>query len=154
MNIRQHLLRDITNKPVAQLLVRIMVGSVFLSEGIQKFLFSDSLGIGRFTRFGIPAPELTAPFVGCVEVLCGLLVLGGLLTRFASIPLIVIMITAIYSTKIPILLEKDFWTMAHEARTDWSMLLGSIFLFIAGPGKWSLDFILARSQGSQSEGTP
>ena len=49
------------------------------------------------------------------------------------------MLTAIATTKLPILLEEGFWKMAHEARTDWSMLLGSIFLLIVGGGRWSLD---------------
>jgi uncharacterized membrane protein YphA (DoxX/SURF4 family) len=112
---------------------------VFLSEGIQKFLFSESLGVGRFIKIGIPAPEIMAPFVGIVEIVCGALVLIGLITRFAAIPLIIDMLVAISTTKIPILLEKGFWAMAHEARVDWSMILGSIFLLIVGGGAWSLD---------------
>lgn len=121
------------------LLIRWMVGVVFLSEGIQKFLFSDALGVGRFLKIGIPAPELLAPFVGLVEIVCGSLVLLGLLTRLATIPLIVNMIVAIYSTKIPILLKEGFWKMAHETRTDFCMLFGSLFLLIVGAGTWSLD---------------
>ena len=121
------------------ILIRLMVGAVFLSEGIQKFLFPAELGVGRFTRIGIPAPEFFAPFVAVFEIGCGTLVLLGLLTRFAAIPLIVIMLVAISATKIPILLSSGFWTMAHEARTDWSMLLGSLYLFVVGAGRWSLD---------------
>jgi uncharacterized membrane protein YphA (DoxX/SURF4 family) len=117
---------------------------VFLSEGSQKFLYPQQLGVGRFAKIGIPAPEVMAPFVGGVEVVCGVLVLVGLLTRLAAIPLIVDMVVAIASTKIPILVEKGFWAMAHEARTDWSMLLGSIFLLVAGAGPWSLDARRAR----------
>ena len=48
----------------AILLIRILVGWVFLSEGIQKFLFPDSLGVGRFVKIGIPWPQVMAPFVG------------------------------------------------------------------------------------------
>jgi len=124
--------------------VRLIVGCVFLSEGIQKFLFSDSLGLGRFIRIGIPAPEVMAPFVGVVEIVSGVLVLVGLFTQLASIPLIIDMLVAISTTKIPILLEKGFWAMAHEARTDWSMLLGSVFLLLVGAGRWSLDALLAK----------
>jgi uncharacterized membrane protein YphA (DoxX/SURF4 family) len=80
-----------------------------------------------------------APFVGVVEIVCGALVLAGFLTRLAAIPLIINMTVAIASTKIPILLAKGFWAMAHESRTDWSMLLGSIFLLIVGGGPWSVD---------------
>jgi putative oxidoreductase len=139
------------NKPMAQVLVRLIVGAVFLSEGIQKFLFSDALGVGRFIKIGIPAPELLAPFVGVVEIVCGLLVLLGLITRVAAVPLVVDMLVAIATTKIPILLDKGFWAMAHEARTDWSMLLGSLFLLIAGGGRWSLDALLAKRNRGGSQ---
>lgn len=126
------------------LLIRIMVGSVFLSEGIQKFLFSGVRGVGRFIKIGLPAPEFFGYFVPTFEVLCGLLILVGLLTRLAAIPLIVIMMVAIISTKIPILIDQGFWEMAHATRTDWSMILGSIFLLIVGAGKLSVDFHLSR----------
>jgi uncharacterized membrane protein YphA (DoxX/SURF4 family) len=116
-----------------------MVGVVFISEGIQKFLFSESLGVGRFIKIGIPAPEVMAPFVGLVEVVCGAMILLGLFTSLASIPLIISMSVAIWTTKIPMLLENGFWKMAHEARTDWSMILGLIFLLISGGGRWSFD---------------
>ena len=118
------------------ILIRLIVGTVFLLEGIQKFLFSDELGVGRFIKIGIPIPEFFAPFVGVFEILCGALILIGLFTRLASIPMIVNMIVAISSTKIPILLNDGFWKMADEARTDWSMLLGSIFLLIVAAGKF------------------
>jgi putative oxidoreductase len=147
MIFRPAILDNQGTKPIAPFLVRMIVGCVFLSEGIQKFLFSESLGVGRFIRIGIPAPEIMAPFVGVVEIVCGLLVLLGLFTQLASIPLIINILVAICSTKIPILLEKGFWAMAHEARTDWSMLLGSIFLLLVGAGRWSLDALLvARSR--------
>jgi len=116
-----------------------MVACVFLSEGIQKFLFSDSLGVGRFIKIGIPLPGVMAPFVGIVEIVCGVLILLGLFTQLATIPLIIDMLVAISTTKIPLLLEKGFWAMAHEARVDWSMTLGLIFLLIVGSGRWSLD---------------
>jgi len=129
-------------------LIRLMVGAVFLSEGIQKFLFSDELGVGRFIKIGIPIPEFFAPFVGVFEILCGTLILIGLLTRLAAIPMIIDMIVAISSTKIPILLNDGFWKMTHEARTDWSMLLGSIFLLIVGAGKFSIDYYLSGKSNS------
>jgi uncharacterized membrane protein YphA (DoxX/SURF4 family) len=128
-----------TDAPAPVVLVRIMVGAVFLSEGIQKFLFPAEVGAGRFAKIGLPAPETLAPFVGCFEIACGLLVLLGLLTRLAVLPLITIMLVAIASTKVPILLASGFWKMAHEARTDWSILLGSVFLLIVGAGPWSID---------------
>lgn len=120
-------------------LIRLMVGVVFLSEGIQKFIIPALRGAGRFESIGLPAPEFLGAFVGAFEILCGTLILLGLLTRFASIPLIVIMLTAIITTKTDILTEEGFWNMMHAARTDWSMLIGSIFLLIKGGGKWSFD---------------
>lgn len=146
MRPRSPLLIEFEKKPLAFLLIRMLVGFVFLSEGIQKFLFSDSLGVGRFIKIGIPAPEVMAPFVGLVEIVCGALLLVGLFTQLAAIPLIIDMLVAIATTKIPILLEKGFWAMAHEARVDWCMLLGSIVLLIVGGGGWSLDAFLGRQR--------
>jgi uncharacterized membrane protein YphA (DoxX/SURF4 family) len=134
-----------TTAPAATLLIRLLVGVVFLSEGIQKFLFPMHLGAGRFAKIGLPTPEFLAPFVAGFEVVCGLLVLLGCFTRFAVLPLIVIMLTAIATTKFPILMEQGFWKMAHETRTDWSMLLGSLFLLIVGAGHWSVDARLSRN---------
>jgi putative oxidoreductase len=134
-----------TSAPAAVILIRLIVGAVFLSEGIQKFLYPDALGVGRFTKIGIPAPEVMAPFVGACEVVCGALFLLGLLTRFAAVTMIIDMLVAISTTKIPLLLHEGFWKMAHEARTDWSMLLGSIFLLVVGAGAWSFDAKFART---------
>ena len=131
-----------TSSSSSVILIRIVVGAVFLSEGIQKFLFPGALGVGRFIKIGIPTPEFFAPFVGVVEILFGLLILIGLLTRIAAIPLIINIGVAIISTKIPILLNEGFWKMAHEARTDFSMLLGSIFLLIVGSGIISVDAVI------------
>ena len=144
-----------TEAPPAVILIRLLVGTIFLSEGIQKFLYTAEVGAGRFAKVGIPSPEVLAPFVGSVETVCGLLLLLGLMTRLATVPLIITMLVAILSTKIPILLGHGFWGfslrnvpyygfwgMAHEIRTDWSLLLGSIFLFIVGAGKWSADAYL------------
>ena len=128
-----------SNASSAVILIRLIVGGVFLSEGLQKFLFPGDLGVGRFTKIGIPSPEIMAPFVGVVEIVGGLLLLVGLLTRLAAVPLIIDMLVAITTTKIPILQKSGFWAMAHEARVDYAMLFGCIFLLIAGAGTWSLD---------------
>src|SRR5579863_8306447 len=123
----------------ALVLIRILVGWVFVSEGIQKFLFPAQLGVGRFVKIGLPAPHLLAPFVGTVEIVCGCLVLAGLFTRLAAIPLLGVISVAILTTKIPMIAKTGVWSMLHEARTDVSMLLGLIFLLIAGAGSLSLD---------------
>jgi putative oxidoreductase len=151
-----------TTAPASVILIRIAVGGVFLSEGIQKFLFPNDLAVGRFIKIGIPAPEVMGPFVGAVEIICGSFIILGLMTRVVAIPLIIDMFVALISTKLPILLghgywrfsvsklpSYGFWSMAHEARTDLAMLFGSIFLLIAGAGGWSLDAVLApnRLQG-------
>jgi putative oxidoreductase len=126
------------------ILIRLMMGWVFMSEGIQKFLFPDALGVGRFIRIGIPAPQFFAPFVGLVEIVCGALLIVGLLTRLASIPLLINILVAIATTKIPMLSKAGFWGMMHEARTDFCMLLGLIFLLIVGSGTLSFDERLSR----------
>jgi uncharacterized membrane protein YphA (DoxX/SURF4 family) len=120
-------------------IIRLMVGAVFLSEGIQKFLFASTLGSGRFARIGLPNPETLGPLVGSFEIVCGALILLGLFTRLAAIPLLTIMLVAISVTKVQLLEDKGFWGMLHDSRTDWAMLLGCIFLFITGAGKWSVD---------------
>jgi putative oxidoreductase len=137
--------------PRAVILVRLAIAFVFVTEGIQKFLYADALGVGRFTKIGIPYPDMTAPFVGVVEITCGALILFGLFTRLAAFALVIDMIVAITSTKIPILLgygfagfadpkaAPGFWSMAHESRTDLAMLLGCLFLVIVGPGAASID---------------
>ena len=128
-----------TTAPATSVLIRLMVGAVFLSEGIQKFLFPDQLGAGRFLKIGLPMPEVVGPLVGTFEIACGSLVLLGLLTRLAVIPLLTIMALALATTKWPMLAAQGFWHMAHESRTDWSMTLGSLYLLIVGAGRWSLD---------------
>jgi uncharacterized membrane protein YphA (DoxX/SURF4 family) len=147
-----------SSAPAATVLIRIAVGVVFASEGIQKFLYPDALSAGRFAKIGIPAPEIMGPFVGVVEIVCGVLILLGLFTRLAAVPLIVDMLVAIASTKIPILLGRGYlsfaapsakpglWSMLHEARTDLSMLLCACFLLLVGAGAASLDARFARSE--------
>jgi len=121
------------------IIIRLMVGIVFLSEGIQKFLFPETLGVGRFATIGIPYPYFSAPFTGSFEILCGLFVVFGLYTRLAAIPLLIVILTAIISTKVPFFMHKGFWATLHESRTDFCMLLGLIFLLIKGNGRWSLE---------------
>ncbi|MGA7855635.1 MAG: DoxX family protein [Candidatus Acidiferrales bacterium] len=128
-----------SNAPTAAVAIRLMVGGVFFLEGIKKFLFVEQWGAGRFARIGIPAPQIMGPFVGVVEIVCGLLLLVGLLTRIASLLLVIDISVAIASTKIPLLLKNGFWPAEAESRTDFSMLMGLIFLLIVGAGAWSLD---------------
>jgi putative oxidoreductase len=134
-----------TKAPPAVALVRLMVGAVFLSEGIQKFLFPVALGAGRFAKIGFPFPAWIATGVAFFEITCGLLVIVGLMTRLVSVPLLIIISVAIVTTKLPMLVDQGFWAMAHEARTDWCMFLGAIFLIIAGAGAWSLDALITSS---------
>ncbi len=123
----------------ALLLIRVLVGWVFVSEGIQKFVFPTQLGVGRFQQIGIPEAHFMAPLVGAIEIACGTLVLIGLFTRFAAVPLLAVILTAIGTTKFPILMKSGIWSMLHEARTDFSMLLGLLFLVITGAGAISVD---------------
>lgn len=128
-----------TSQDASITIIRLMVGAVFLSEGIQKFLFPAIRGAGRFEKIGLPAPEFLGTFVGTFEVVCGALILIGLLTRLAALPTLIIMLVAIATTKSQVLADEGFWAMMHGSRTDWAMLLGSIFLIIKGGGKYSLD---------------
>ncbi|MEJ2110758.1 MAG: DoxX family protein [Acidobacteriota bacterium] len=156
-HMNSYLQKLISSKaPAATLLIRLLVGLVFLSEGIQKFIYPAALGFGRFTKIGIPWPEAMGPLVGIVEIVGGSLLLLGFLTRPAAFILLVNISVAIVSTKIPILLghgfwlfslrdlnHYGFWSMAHEARTDFSMFMCLLFLLIAGAGSLSIDRRLA-----------
>lgn len=138
-------------------MVRFVVGVVFVSEGFQKFLFADEVGAGRFAKIPIANPDIVAPLVGVFEIVCGALVLFGLLTRVAAAPLVGIMVTALVTTKIPVLLGHEFlgfslrkvsyygvWGFLHESRTDLAMLFSSIFLLIVGAGRYSVDAVISR----------
>ena len=142
-------------------LIRLLVGWVFLVEGILKYLWIDDLGVGRFTSIGIPVPHFTAPFVGLVEMVCGALVIVGLFTRLAAIPLLIDISVAILSTKVPILLCHGYWrfslpnlkhygvlSMLHEARTDFSMVLGLTFILVVGGGALSADAVRRAHRGN------
>ena len=124
--------------------IRLAVGLIFLSQGILKYT-DPHLGVARFTRIGFPFPAFTAHFVGTFEIACGLLVLLGLFTRLACVPLLIVILTALATTKVPELLRPDqgFWFMVSDARTDFAMTMGLLFLLVAGPGAWSLDAVLS-----------
>ncbi|HKX77392.1 MAG TPA: DoxX family protein [Novosphingobium sp.] len=132
--------------------IRLSLAGVFIPEGLQKLTAPDILGAGRFAKIGIPWPEFFGPFVGVVELLAGLMFLIGYASRVAAVPIIAVMIVAIISTKIPILLGREWWifslrdldrygflSFTHETRTDWAMLMGAIFILLSGSGRWSLD---------------
>ena len=121
------------------LICRMVVGLVFVSEGVQKYLFPDALGSGRFAKIGFSDPSFWAYFTGAFEIVCGILILIGLITRLAAIPLLIIMAVAFITTKYPILIDKGLLAMAHEYRTDFAMTFLLIFLLIYGGGKYSID---------------
>ena len=135
--------------PPATILVRLAVGGVFFASGLIKFLYANQ-GAGRFAKLGIPAPELTATFVGVVEIAAGILLAVGLATRLAAIPLVINMLVAIGTSKLPMLWgagpepvaaapKVGLWAFVYQARLDSTMLLGCVFLFAVGAGAWSLD---------------
>jgi putative oxidoreductase len=128
-----------TDNRFTTVLIRFMVGFIFFTEGIQKIQFPRVRGAGRFADMGLPAPEFLSYFVASFEVLCGALILVGLLTRLAVLPIIIIMISAIVLTKFPILIEENFWVMMYLSKIDFAMLIGALFLFIEGSGRWSVD---------------
>jgi putative oxidoreductase len=142
-----------TTGPNSTLLLRMMAGGVFLWEGILKFVYANQ-GVGRFTKLGMPFPAFTANFVACLEIVGGLLLLSGLLTRLIAVPFIIEMIVAILSTKIslylgtsplplpPALPKVGIWAVLHEVRSEYAQMLTVAFLLINGPGKWSLDALL------------
>jgi len=157
-----------TRDEPAVILIRLLVGLVvFFPEGLQKLLFPELLGAGRFAAIGIPWPDVLGPFVGVVETVCGALIIVGFLTRLAAIPLLIVMVVALLSTKVPILLGHDFlgfrvahlgryglWSVLHEARADLCMLLACLYLLIVGSGGWSLDLAPWRTRSPASRASP
>jgi putative oxidoreductase len=124
----------------AVIFIRLAVGLIFFTQGVLKFV-DPNMGVNRFTRIGFPHPAFTAHFVGTFEIACGLLVLIGFLTRFAAVPLLIIICTAIATTKIPELshAHQGFWFMVSDARADFAMLMSLLFLLLVGAGVWSVD---------------
>jgi len=142
--------------PRATVLIRLMAGSVFFWEGVMKFVFPATLGVGRFTKLGIPFPDVMASFVGVVEIVGGVLLIAGLLTRVVAVPLLIDMVVAVLTTKVPLYLgtyplapppvppQSGFWAVLHEIRSDEAQFLCTAFLLAVGAGPWALDALLER----------
>jgi putative oxidoreductase len=151
------LLNPPQSAPRSTMLIRLMAGGVFLSEGILKFVYVNQ-GVGRFTKIGIPAPGPMAHFVAVLEIVGGVLLMSGLLTRLISVPFIIQMVVAILSTKVALYLgtsplplppsppQVGIWAVLHESRSDYAQIMSALFLLVAGPGPWSLDAVLARAK--------
>src|SRR5689334_2754418 len=155
--IANWLLNPPVDGPRAILMLRLMAGTVFFWEGIMKFVFPNQ-GVGRFTKLGFPAPHFTATADGWFEIVGGLLLLTGLLTRLVAIPFVIEMVVAMLSTKIPMYLgtsplplppvppQIGFWAVLHEIRSEYAQLLTCAFLLVEGPGRWSIDALLVRDR--------
>ena len=148
--------------PSATMVIRLMAGGVFFWEGILKFVYVNQ-GVGRFTKLGIPFPFVTAPFVGWLEIVGGILLMLGLGTRLITIPFIIEMLIAMLSTKPRLFLgtlplppppvppQVGIWAVLHEIRSEYAQIMSCIFLLISGPGPWSLDAALLSSEEENAE---
>ena len=151
------LINPLDDAPSATILLRLMAGGVFLWEGILKFVYTNQ-GVGRFTKLGFPAPQATATFDGVLEIVGGILLISGFLTRLIAVPFIIEMLVAMLSTKITLYLgtsplplppvppQVGVWAVLHEIRSEYAQLMTVSFLLIAGPGRWSIDALLARKR--------
>jgi putative oxidoreductase len=154
-----------TSGPKSSLAIRLMAGGVFLSEGLLKFAYVNQ-GVGRFTKLGMPMPEVLAPAIALLEIGGGLLLITGLGTRLISVPFIVEMVVAILSTKISLYFGTSplakppappvvgWWAVLHESRSDYAQLMSCTFLLASGPGPWSFDALLERWRGSRRRAAP
>jgi putative oxidoreductase len=144
-----------TSGPKATLALRLMAGAVFFWEGLLKFAYANQ-GVGRFTKLGMPLPEVLAPAIAVLEIGGGVLLMSGLTTRLISVPFIIEMIVAMLSTKIslyhgtsplpapPAPPVMGGWAVLHEIRSEYAQIMTCIYLLAAGPGPWSLDALLLR----------
>src|SRR5215469_11767478 len=160
-NIMRWLSQPPVDGPESTVLLRVMAGGVFFWEGILKFVYVNQ-GVGRFSKLGMPFPIFTADFVGGLEIVGGLLLMTGLLTRWIAIPFVIEMIVAMLSTKISLYLgtsplplppappKVGAWAVLHEIRSEYAQMLVVLYLLINGPGKWSLDALLARLGATQA----
>ena len=154
-NLINWLFNPPTDGPRAIILIRLMAGSVFLWEGILKFVYPNQ-GIGRFTKLGFPGPHFTATADGWFEIVGGVLLLTGFMTRAIAVPFIIEMLVAMASTKITLYLgtsplplppvppQIGVWAVLHEIRSEFAQLLTCAFLLLEGPGRWSIDALLKR----------
>ena len=141
--------------PAATILLRLMAGSVFLWEGVMKFVFPNQ-GVGRFTKLGFPAPHFMATADGWLEIIGGALLIVGLLTRPVAILFVIEMLVAMASTKIPMFLgtyplplppvppQLGFWAVLHEIRSEYAQLACSMFVLLVGPGPRSLEALMQK----------
>lgn len=160
-DVRNWLLRPPVTGPEATIALRMMAGAVFLWEGILKFVYANQ-GVGRFTKLGFAFPELTATFVGWLEIVGGICLLVGLATRPVAILFIGEMVVAILSTKISLFLGTSplplppappvvgMWAVLHEIRSEYAQLMSCVFFLLAGPGPWSFDAWLAARPASDT----
>lgn len=160
--IVQFLFHPPTSGPKATLAIRLMAGGVFFWEGLLKFAYANQ-GVGRFTKLGLPVPDVLAPAIAVLEIGGGLLLMSGLLTRLTSVPFIVEMVVAMLATKVGVFFGTSplprppspptvgLWAVLHDVRSDYAQIMCCIFLLAAGPGPWSLDARLAKRRQARGQ---
>jgi uncharacterized membrane protein YphA (DoxX/SURF4 family) len=136
-------MEDVVRQNLPMILIRVIVGLVFLLEGILKFVRPMEMGAGRFAAIGLPFPQVLAPLVGGVEIGGGAAILLNFYAGDAALALLAVILTALITTKFPVLLGRPLgpfslpklnnygWlSFFHEARTDLCMVFGLLAVVI------------------------
>lgn len=124
-------------RPAVPLILRVVLGSLFVWHGIDKFDVGISTIKGMYEMWGVIAPGFTAPLTAVIEIVGGIALILGIGTRIAAMMFSILMISAIFYVK------RDLGIISSQqmpgAELDLAILAGLVAVMITGPGRFSID---------------